>query len=614
MRQLSLIVITALSLWLVAVGAGRFGRPEITAIQSASLDRDCVETRLTIRGNGFHDDAIVTLEFMGGSEPIIFLAEQVEVSAGTLIEAELPAEILPEGAYAVVVINSAWQESAPFSFRLDLCDRDGDAYEDEGNDNCPDQYNPDQADQDGDTIGDLCDNCLLIANSQQADVDGDGRGDVCDEDADNDQIANETDNCPLNANPAQTNGDGDGVGDACDTCPGQDNPDQTDADADQIGDICDICPHRTDPAQADSDGDHFGDACDNCPKIANPDQADYDLDRVGDRCDNCPNAYNPGQQDNEQDGLGDACDEDDDDDGILDGQDNCPLIYNSGQNDHDLDGIGDHCDMVHIPAGEFWRGSCNYSTLAQRCDVTARGFTERGLSEHVQRNETPIRSIYLAGFAIDIQEVSVAQYRQCILAGKCQEPGAGEKCNYFRPDRLDDPMNCVTWSDAANYCAYRGKRLPSEAEWEKAIRSEDGRSYAREETLKFCSANVNDYYNFKAKRAAGKALTDDNFCVGDTGAVNTFLDWSPYWVRNMFGNVAEWVADWYHEAYYRRDFAEPDYSPASNPQGPQYDTGLKVVRGASWALKPYYGRTAFRNSAAPSTRRADIGFRCAQSE
>ena len=171
-------------------------------------------------------------------------------------------------------------------------------------DNCPDVENPDQANQDGDALGDACDedidgdgaedsrddNCPGIKNDDQQDTDKDGVGDACDEDDDNDLIKDPKDNCPLVANNLQEDTDEDGVGDACDE---------------------------------DDDGDEVPDTTDNCPLVPSPDQVDTD-----------------------DDGQGDACDEDDDDDEALDTADNCPLVANPDQADKDGDGQGDACDAV----------------------------------------------------------------------------------------------------------------------------------------------------------------------------------------------------------------------------------------------------------------------------
>ncbi|MCP4005495.1 MAG: hypothetical protein GY725_14985 [bacterium] len=168
----------------------------------------------------------------------------------------------------------------------DDCDFDADGiacYED----NCPTDYNPDQADPDGDDVPSAClDNCPYLANADQSDVNGDGEGDACDPEADDDGQPNAADNCPIFPNPDQNDGDSDGVGDLCDNCPGIPNADQADDDSDGVGQICDNCttianslfdpntsgylaydfegePFRTTTGgQLDDDADGYGNACD----------------------------------------------------------------------------------------------------------------------------------------------------------------------------------------------------------------------------------------------------------------------------------------------------------------------------------------------------------------
>ncbi len=110
-------------------------------------------------------------------------------------------------------------------------------------DNCPTEYNPDQADSDEDGAGDLCDNCPSVPNEFQGDADGDGYGDLCDPDADNDGLMNDNDNCPLVENVDQIDSDSDGAGDACDNCPDLPNPYQYDENRDGVGDACDGSLH-----------------------------------------------------------------------------------------------------------------------------------------------------------------------------------------------------------------------------------------------------------------------------------------------------------------------------------------------------------------------------------
>ena len=234
---------------------------------------------------------------------------------------------------------------------------DGDGVIDD-EDNCPEIYNPDQWDADGDGRGAVCDSvcvfadpdgdgvrgelddCPDIPNPDQADGDGDGLGDPCDAltDFDRDGVPDATDHCPYHYDSYNLDQDGDGVGDRCDVCPGVPNPLQADSNLDGLGDACDPV--------SDSDGDGALDRDDDCPMVATEKQVDADLDGRGDACDNCLSVANFDQTDSDGDGLGDACDvwNDSDDDGVADYKDNCPALDNSGQADSDDDGLGDACD------------------------------------------------------------------------------------------------------------------------------------------------------------------------------------------------------------------------------------------------------------------------------
>jgi len=124
---------------------------------------------------------------------------------------------------------------------------------------------PIPVDGDGDGIGDDCDNCPSDYNPDQADLDDDQVGDVCDDDVDGDGTNDDDDNCPRDYNEDQLDADHDGVGDVCDNCPSDSNSDQADTDYDGLGNVCDNCPDRPNPDQTDSDGDGIGNHCDNTP-------------------------------------------------------------------------------------------------------------------------------------------------------------------------------------------------------------------------------------------------------------------------------------------------------------------------------------------------------------
>jgi formylglycine-generating enzyme required for sulfatase activity len=222
----------------------------------------------------------------------------------------------------------------------------------------------------------------------------------------------------------------------------------------------------------------------------------------------------------------------------------------------------DSAVMVYVPAGEFLMGSTEN-------DPDARD------------EEKPVHTVDLDAFWIDKTEVTNAQYRKCVEAGACEEPGCGNRNDVIGPSQ---PVVCVSWDDAQAYASWVGGRLPTEAEWEKAARGTDGRTYPWGDSAPDCNrANYSD---------CGRAIAD----VGSypEGA-------SPYGVLDMAGNAWEWVADWYAEDYYSR-------SPARNPQGP--DSGdRRVQRGGSFDWGQARVRCAYRIGSLPAYSNWDLGFR-----
>ncbi len=179
-------------------------------------------------------------------------------------------------------------------------------------------------DADADGVATVDDNCPAVANPDQANNDADADGDVCDGDDDNDNVADASDNCRLVVNPDQANNDADAEGDVCDQ----------DDDNDNVADASDNCRLAANSDQANNDADADGDVCD----------GDDDNDNAPDASDNCRLAANEDQQNNDGDPYGDPCDDDDDNDAASDASDNCRLIANPDQANHDADADGDACD------------------------------------------------------------------------------------------------------------------------------------------------------------------------------------------------------------------------------------------------------------------------------
>ena len=230
--------------------------------------------------------------------------------------------------------------------------------------------------------------------------------------------------------------------------------------------------------------------------------------------------------------------------------------------------------MVSVPAGESLMGSN---------DADRDG----------QDNEKPQHTVYLDAFWIDKYEVTNALYKKCVDTGKCSAPSDTQshtRSSYYGNSTYDNyPVIYVSWNDAKNFCVWAGKRLPTEAEWEKATRSADSRIYPWGNN--FDGARLNSW--------------DSTPRVGDTTAVGSYAAGaSPYGAMDMAGNVWEWVADWYDSGYYKN-------SPSRNPMGPSSGQ-FKVLRGGSWGDPWYYPRAAERLYFTPVDRKDGFGFRCAQ--
>ena len=218
--------------------------------------------------------------------------------------------------------------------------------------------------------------------------------------------------------------------------------------------------------------------------------------------------------------------------------------------------------MVLIPEGEFKMGDVD-------------GYYD----------EEPAHTVYLDAFYIDIYEVTHARYQDCVDAGVCETVDSYNSGSNY-------PVTDINWYQAQTYCEWRGARLPTEAEWEKAARgglSEKDYPWGNQDPV--CKLDAGNGANY------GQC----NFGLMEVG------EFSPnnYGLYDTVGNVWEWVADWYDSDYY-------DNSSYENPEGPT-SGDYRVLRGGSWYSYGNRVRSANRHWDYPGSAYHYIGFRCARS-
>ena len=263
--------------------------------------------------------------------------------------------------------------------------------------------------------------------------------------------------------------------------------------------------------------------------------------------------------------------------------------------------------MILVPAGEFWMG----------CDES--------LEQECSEDQLPYRSVYLDAYWIDEHEVTVSQFKKFV-----NETGyktLAEKTNkgwVFKHDDLQKssgaswrapwshihnihiraihPVVQMAWKDAAAYCAWCDKRLPTEAEWEKAARGTDARIHPWGDDPPLSGyLNLSDV-NSRTKRKI--ARIDDGYrCLAPVATYPKGA--SPYGLLDMAGNVAEWCADWYDPCAYG---ASSDRNPTGPSSGEE-----KVLRGGAWMSTTISTRTFWRDHLPPDRCSDIVGFRCAKS-
>jgi iron(II)-dependent oxidoreductase len=227
--------------------------------------------------------------------------------------------------------------------------------------------------------------------------------------------------------------------------------------------------------------------------------------------------------------------------------------------------------MAAIPAGEFWMGRTHTATVEQAI-----------ILERDRRDDQPAHKIHVDAFYLDTHEVTNADYQRFVDAT------GGAKPWYWPGGKVAKgeerfPVSNVTWAEADAYCRWAGKRLPSEAEWERAARG--GLDRKR--------------YPWGDEGARDRAHTSS--ANGPT-AVASFPP-NAFGLYDMAGNVWEWTSDWYERDYYA-------VSPERNPSGPSKGS-YKVIRGGGWTEGAQLN--SFRNYADPEMRTLIVGFRCARS-
>jgi formylglycine-generating enzyme required for sulfatase activity len=202
-------------------------------------------------------------------------------------------------------------------------------------------------------------------------------------------------------------------------------------------------------------------------------------------------------------------------------------------------------------------------------------------------DEFPEHEVELGAYLMDRTEVTNAMWRECASANACPEaPHADDEVL----GRARHPVVGITHRQAARYCRWVGKRLPSEAEWEFAARAPSFSYYPWAKA-------------FEVSRANGREDVDGHAKTAPVGSFPT--GHTPLGLEDMAGNAAEWTADWYDATYYKR-------SEKRSPKGPRMSTGTRSIRGGSWADPPFRLRSTARAGADPNRGKDSLGFRCAR--
>jgi len=263
--------------------------------------------------------------------------------------------------------------------------------------------------------------------------------------------------------------------------------------------------------------------------------------------------------------------------------------------------------MLPVPAGQFTMGSSGEAQRAalRMCMEEIGEKLQQACHADLFASEGPATSVYLSAYAIDRVEVTVAAYRKCVQAGACSPAPLLQSDTRFLLPQL--PITSVTWDEGRAYCAWRGARLPTEAEWERAARGSDGRTWPWGNAPQGKNAN---HGRFMSGDELGisqvpRMRPDESDGHAFLAPVGSYPDGaSPVGALDLAGNAAEWTADVYHEE-------PPQRSATVNPHGPAVGQ-LRTLRGGSWRHPMLFLRSTSRDAAPSDSRSPEIGFRCAR--
>ena len=269
-------------------------------------------------------------------------------------------------------------------------------------------------------------------------------------------------------------------------------------------------------------------------------------------------------------------------------------------------------EMVTIPSGNFLMGATENEAKwhQQFCNTYDRCLFED------YTDMLPSHTVFVDSFSIDVHETTNNQYRECVSAGVCSNPDQSAIQEYLPSDYFTNstynnfPVVAINWEAANNYCNWKGKRLPTEAEWEKAskggdnwifpwVRSTNELSSTYIFPNRIPQSNFCDINCLLTDRSWKDDRVDDGW--GGPALVMSYLP-NPFGIYDLSGNVQEWVEDYYSADYYEN-------SPTNNPKNTVYSDN-RITRGGGWNNGLYHSTSEYRRGSNAVKTKAFIGFRC----